>query len=252
MNKLDEKTSFNLLISDLINPIHKDLGETKNQYSLNKLDILTPKREYEFNKNKDLLKNKKDNNAKQNKRICNDSLKKSKAYSSCNNYWEKRYKDNEIKMEKIKKEKEMKELKELKEKPKISINSKKIIENIRKTESKQNNNIRKINYNSKNNKTVFQKNKLTVSDYLKLKKNMLKNREDIFLRNRIIEKLMDEENEKKKNNKKYDKTNIISKTNNYNFIRKKLDDNYNKGERIINYPKSNKIKIKSLLENTSL
>ena len=151
-------------------------------------------------------------------------------------------------MEKIKKEKEMKELKELKEKPKISINSKKIIENIIKTESEQNNNIRKINHNSKNNKTVFQKNKLTVSDYLKLKKNMLKNREDIFLRNRIIEKLMDEENEKKKNNKKYDKTDIISKTNNYNFIRKKLDDNYNEGDRIIIYPKSNKIKIKSLLE----
>lgn len=117
----------NILNSQNINPIIEDREE--NYKKKNNFDIYYPLN-YQ-NKNSD-DENKKINITNNNKKYQNKSLDTSKTFLSTNKYWERRNKENEIKMEKIRKEEEYKKLKELQNKPNISFKSKKITTEKRK------------------------------------------------------------------------------------------------------------------------
>ena len=111
--------NHNCFSSQNYNPVTEDIK------------ILTPKTSYSFvNKRSQSVKkgkskeNKKPNNTN---RSLNDT---SKIYSSSECYWEKRYNDNQSKMNELKRQREEKEMKELRRKPKISKRSKQIVENL--------------------------------------------------------------------------------------------------------------------------
>ncbi len=141
------------------------------------------------------------------------------------------------------------------------------IKNIKNNKRKKNNENNKNN----NNKTLFQKYRLNVADYMSLKKIVGLRKEEIELRNQNLKKLLNEENNEPIHT--YSCTNLIHHTknksindnqnhtiNNYNYkkksqsskkiiknkvidninnnldeIRKKLNDNYNLHGKIINH-----------------
>ena len=253
----------NILNSQNINPIIEDREE--NYKKKNNFDIYYPLN-YQ-NKNSD-DENKKINITNNNKKYQNKSLDTSKTFLSTNKYWERRNKENEIKMEKIRKEEEYKKLKELQNKPNISFKSKKIIENIKnyspgkKEEKKEkninnysyfnlknnnkinkikkkNNNNNKIKSKEKSEKTLFQKYKLNVADYMNMKKICSIRIEDI--KNKNLTKIL---NEEKKNNIKYKScSNLCDVDNCYN--EDQIKDNYN----INNYLSKNNYNYKNNVIN---
>ena len=187
--------TFDLIKSQNINLYKDNLGESRNQYSLNNIDILTPKNQFKFKNCQDIIQNnlsinQNNENKKENKKITiynpSDSSKK---FSPTYNYWERRYKENEILKENMKKVDLYKLLKELKNKPKTSKNNKEI---------------------EKYNRTI-QKKKLTLTEYMDLKQKMLKIKEDIYLKNKLMEKLLEKERIEKMN-KKNDKFKNIYQT----------------------------------------
>ena len=320
---------FRIINSQMINPITEDLGENdinnnvkQHQIINSKTRLKLQKKNYKKN-NLSVNENEKIgfNKAKKNNKTINKSIESSRTYSSNNKYWEKRYIENEIKMEKIRKNEEYKQLKELKNKPNISNKSKKIAESLKNISydidkekfvnpiiennkingncniennkindnckieknkindnykiKKSKNNKRKNNNNENNkknnNKTLFQKYKLNVADYMSLKKIVTIRKEEIELRNQNLQKILNEENNEPIHT--YSCTNLIHHTknkstndkqnhfiNNYNYkkksqstkkivknevinninnnldeIRKKLNENYNVHGKIINH-----------------
>ena len=111
--------NHNFFSSQNYNPVTEDIK------------ILTPKTSYSFvnKRSQSVKKGKKVDNNKHNNtnRSLNDT---SKIYSSSECYWEKRYNDNQSKMNELKRQREEKEMKELRGKPKISKRSKQIVENL--------------------------------------------------------------------------------------------------------------------------
>ena len=151
--------NFDLIKSQNIKLNKNDLEESRNQYSLNNIDILTPKNQFNFQNNENLIKKyisikQNSNDNEENKKITiYNPLDNSKKFSPTYKYWERRYKENEIKKENLKKVNFYKLLKELKERPKTSKN--KEIEKFNKTGKKK---------------------KLTLADYMALKKKNVKNK----------------------------------------------------------------------------
>ena len=133
--------NFDLIKSQNIKLNKNDLEESRNQYSLNNIDILTPKNQFNFQNNENLIKKyisikQNSNDKEENKKITiYNPLDNSKKFSPTNKYWERRYKENEIKKENLKKVNFYKLLKELKERPKTSKN--KEIEKFNKTGKKK-------------------------------------------------------------------------------------------------------------------
>ena len=105
--------NHNFFSSQNYNPVTEDIK------------ILTPKTSYSFvnKRSQSVKKGKKVDNNKHNNtnRSLNDT---SKIYSSSECYWEKRYNDNQSKMNELKRQREEKEMKELRGKAKISRRSK--------------------------------------------------------------------------------------------------------------------------------
>jgi hypothetical protein len=183
---------------------------TKNNYSFDKLDILTPKNKYHFHKKNgininDISKNNEDEYNKDdkfyNKKKQYNILESSKVYSSTNNYWENRFKENEKRMEKIRKEEEFKEMGEVKKKPNISNNSKKIVKEIKNVSGGMNKlNVEKIiDKGKKNDKqiTFYQKYKFPVGDYFEARQ--LLNQRDEELKYIPVKRLLDDDFDRKYN-----------------------------------------------------
>ena len=124
--------NFDSIKSQNIKLNKDDLGESRNQYSLNKIDILTPKNQFKFKNNQNFIQknisiNQNNNNKEEYKRnTIYNPLDSSKKFSPTYKYWERRYKENEIQTEKMKKVNFYKLLKELKNKPKTSKNNQEI------------------------------------------------------------------------------------------------------------------------------
>ena len=199
-----------------------------NKFTLDKLDILTPKNKYQFKKKNKLKNEISKDNIEENKfsneiiyeKKKNNNLETSKTYSSTNKYWENRYLENEKKMDKIKKEEEYKKYGQIKNKPNISNNSKKLIKEI-KTVS---NNINKpqiqkiIEEENKKNKNIifYQKYKVPISEFLD-SRNVLFKKDEVLI-NFPIKRLLD-----------VDK-NMINNYNfkkNYNYVNKAYNVNNN-------------------------
>ena len=331
MSKLYKRTKkddliFRIINSQIINPITEDLGENEFDNNVKSHHIINSKTRLNFQKknykinNLSVNENEKIgfNKGKKDIKKINKSIESSRTYSSTNKYWEKRYIENEMKMEKIRKNEEYKKLKELKNKPNISYKSKKIAESLKNIpldfhqekfekspieKNKINDNYKignnKINNNYKNektkiydnckikniknnkinknneknkknsNKTLFQKYRLNVADYMSLKKIVSIRKEEIELRNQNLRKILNEENNEPIHT--YSCTNLINHAqykstndeqnhtiNDYNYkkrshstkkiiknkeiennnndeIRKKLNENYNLHGKIINH-----------------
>ena len=222
--------NFDSIKSQNIKLNKDDLGESRNQYSLNKIDILTPKNQFKFKNNQNFIQknisiNQNNNNKEEYKRnTIYNPLDSSKKFSPTYKYWERRLKENEIQTEKMKKVNFYKLLKELKNKPKTSKNNKEI---------------------EKYNK-IIQKKKLGLSEYIDLKQKMLKVKEDIYLKNKLMEKLLEKERMEKMNKKNHKFKNIFQSISNKTSKSEKsfednIDDNiilnlnnsYNSQERVL-------------------
>ena len=130
---------FRIINSQMINPITEDLGENEIDNKVKQYQIINSKTRLNFQKknykinNLSVNENEKIgfNKGKKDIKKINKSIESSRTYSSTNKYWEKRYIENEMKMEKIRKNEEYKQLKELKNKPNISNKSRKIAESLK-------------------------------------------------------------------------------------------------------------------------
>ena len=145
-NKLKEINN-NLLGINNINKQKNDFRNSQNLNSINSFKSLPNDNHINFRLNEKTKKNlekyirskqnikRKDKIQKQNIKINKNAHKKNQnnlnTYSKINNYWESRDKKNKLKMQQIKQEREQKIYGELSQKPKISKNSKVIIERLK-------------------------------------------------------------------------------------------------------------------------